>query len=114
MLRWCKVRWCNRDRGDKFKDTRWSVIEVKENIAGIAILGIGEQVYVVTLAVACAQKAHRGSTPQLTRIPKPFSRTHSACGMGNQTEDVEFIPQSRQLAADSGQAKKKSAVENGF
>src|SRR5260370_18267439 len=93
---------------------RWGVIKAEENIAGIAILGIGEQVYVVTLAVACAQKAHRGSTPQLTRIPKPFSRTHSACGMVNQTDEVEFIRHSRHLAADTVQGKKKSAVGHGF
>ncbi len=98
----------------EFKDTRWGVIEVEENIAGIAILGIGEQIYVVTLAVACAQKAHRGSTHQLTCIPKPFSRTHSACGMVNQTDEVEFIRHSRQLAADSVHGKKKSAVGHGF
>ena len=98
----------------EFKDTRWGVIEVEKNIAGIAILGIGEQVYVVTLAVACAQKAHHRSTHQLTRIPKPFSRTHSACGMVNQTDEVEFIRHSRQLAADSVQGKKKSAVGHGF
>ncbi len=98
----------------EFKDTRWGVIEVEENIAGITILGIGEQIYVVTLAVACAQKAHRRSTPQLTRIPKPFSRTHSACGMVNQTDEVKFIRHSRQLAADSVQGKKKSALGHGF
>ena len=97
----------------EFKDPRWGVIEVEENIAGIAILGIGEQIYVVTLAVACAQKAHHGSTHQLTRIPKPFSRTHSACGMVNQPNEVEFIRHSRQLAADSVQGKEKSAVEHG-
>jgi len=98
----------------EFKDTRWGVIKVEENIAGIAILGIGEQIYVVTLPVACAQKADRGSTHQLTRIPKPFSRTHSACGMVNQTDEVEFIRHSRQLAADSVQGKEKSAVGHGF
>src|SRR5260370_1795479 len=64
----------------EFKDTRWGVIKAEKNIAGIAILGIGEQVYVVTLAVSCAQKAHRGCTPQMPRVPTPLSRTHSACG----------------------------------
>src|SRR6266849_6613301 len=98
----------------EFKDTRWGVLEVEENIAGITILGIGKQIYVVTLAVACAQKAHHPSTPQLTRIPKPFSRTHSTCGMVNQTDEVEFIRHSRQLAADSVQGKKKSALGHGF
>jgi hypothetical protein len=44
------------------KDTGGGVLEVNQNVAGVALLGIGQKIDVITLLVTCAQKAHHRST----------------------------------------------------
>src|SRR4029077_7453124 len=89
------------------------VIEVNQNVAGVALLGIGQKIDVITLLVTCAQKAHHRSTHQLTRIPHSFSWTRLSCGAVNQADEVESIGHGRELAADSVPGKKESAIEHG-
>jgi hypothetical protein len=89
------------------------VIEVNENVAGIALIGIGQKIYVITLLVTGAQKAHHRSTPQLTGIPQSLSRARLSCGAVNQADEVERIRHGRELAADSVPGKKESAIEHG-
>jgi hypothetical protein len=95
------------------KDIGRGVIEVKQNVAGVALLGIGQKIDVITLLVTCAQKAHHRSTYQLTRIPHSFSWTRLACDAVNQADEVESIRHGRELAADSIPGKKESAIEHG-
>ena len=97
----------------ELKDIGSGVIEVDQNVAGVALLGIGQKIYVITLMVACAQKAHHRSTQQLTSIPKPFSWTRLPCGAMNQADEVESIRHGRELAADGVRGKKESAIEHG-
>jgi len=96
-----------------FENTRAGLIEIEENIAGIARPAVGEEVQVKTLTVACAQKTHHCSTHQLSGSPQPFSWSWPACAAVNHTDEVELIRHPRQLAADSVQGKKESAVEHG-
>ena len=96
------------------KDMGSGVIQIEENIAGIAMLGIGQQIDVIPLTVACAQKAHHSSTHQLTTIPKPFSWTRLSCGTMNQADEVEIIGHGRELAADSVRGEEESAIEHGL
>jgi hypothetical protein len=95
------------------KDIGSGVIEVNQNVAGVALLGIGQKIDVITLLVTCAQKAHHRSTYQLTRIPHSFSWTRLACDAVNQADEVESIGHGRELAADSIPGKKESAIEHG-
>jgi hypothetical protein len=95
------------------KDIGSDVIEVNQNVAGIALLGIGQKIDVITLLVTCAQKAHYRSTHQLPRIPHSFSWTRLSCGAVNQADEVESIGHGRELAADSVPGKKESAIEHG-
>jgi hypothetical protein len=97
----------------ELKDIGSGVIEVDQNVAGVALLGIGQKIYVITLMIACAQKAHHRSTHQLTSIPKPFSWTRLSCGAMNQADEVESIRHGRELAADSVRGKKESTIEHG-
>ena len=89
------------------------VIEVNQNVAGIALIGIGQKIYVITLLVTCAQKAHHRSTHQLPRIPHSFSWARLSCGAVNQADEIESIGHGRELAADSVPGKKESAIEHG-
>jgi hypothetical protein len=72
------------------------------------------QIDVIALTVACAQKAHHRSTHQLTRIPKPFSRTRLSRGAMNQAEEVEIIRHGRELAANSVRGEEESAIKHGL
>jgi hypothetical protein len=78
------------------KDKGSGVIKIEQNIAGVAMLGKGQQIDVIPLTVACAPKAHDRSRHQLTRIPKPFSRTRLSRGPMNQAEKVEIIRHGRE------------------
>ena len=89
------------------------VIEVNQNVTGVALLGIGQKIDVITLLVTCAQKAHHRSTHQLTCIPHSFSWTRLSRSAVNQADEVESIGHGRELAADSVPSKKESAIEHG-
>jgi len=90
-----------------------SVIQVEENIAGVAMLGIGQQINIMTLKVACAKKAHHRTACQLTRIPNPFSWTRFSGEAMNHADEIEIIRHGRELAAHSVPGKKKSAIAHG-
>lgn len=98
----------------ELQDIVSGVIEIEENVAGVILLGIGKKIYVITLMVTCAQKAHHRSTHQLTSTPKPFSWTRLTCGAVNQVDEVEIIRHGRELAADSVRGKKESTVEHEY
>ena len=56
------------------------VIQVEENIAGVAMLREGEQIDVKALKVACAQEAQYRCPQQLTNIPHSFAWTSPSSG----------------------------------
>ena len=89
------------------------VIQVEENIAGVAMLGIGQKINIMTLKVACAKKAHHRTACQLTRIPNPFSWTRFSGEAMNHADEIEIIRHGRELAAHGVPGKKKSAIAHG-
>ena len=86
------------------------MIQVKENIAGVAMLGIGQKINIMPLKVACAQKAHHRSTRQLTRIPNPFSWTRFSGEAMNHADEVEIIRHRRELAPHGVPGNKESTI----
>jgi len=89
------------------------VIQVEKNIAGVAMLGIGQKINIMTLKVACAEKTHHRSACQMTRIPNPFSRTRFSGEAMNHADEIEIIRHGRELAAHGVPGKKKSAIAHG-
>jgi len=89
------------------------MIQVEENIAGVAILGIGEKIDVKTLKVACAQEAQHRSPHQMSHIPNSFTRTRPSCGAMDQANAIELIRHRRQLAADCMRGDEESAIGHG-
>src|ERR1700756_4310412 len=89
------------------------MIQVQENIAGIAMLGIGQKINIMTLKVSCAQKAHHRSASQQTRIPNPFSGRRFSGEAMNHADEVEIIRHRRELALHGVQGKKESAIAHG-
>ena len=76
------------------------MIQVEENIAGVAILGVREKINVKALKIACTQEVQHYSTCQVSGCPQPFSCCWSMCGGVNQTDEVEIIRHGRELAAN--------------
>lgn len=89
------------------------MIQVEENIAGVAILGIGQKINIMTLKVSCSQKAHHRSACQLTRFPNPFSWTRFSGEAMNHADEVEIIRHRRELAPHCLPGKKESAIAHG-
>src|SRR5215472_14225039 len=61
------------------QNIRRRVIQIEENIAGVAILSEREKVDVKALKVACAQEAQYRSPQQLTNIPHSLAWTRPSC-----------------------------------
>jgi len=89
------------------------MIQVEENIASVALLGIGQKINIMPLKVACAEKAHHRSACQLTCIPNSFSGTRSSGEPMNHAEEIEIIRHGRELTAHSVPGKKQSAIAHG-
>jgi len=89
------------------------MIQVKENIAGVAILGIGEKIDVKALKVACAQEAQHRSPHQMSHIPHSFTRARPSCGAVDQANEIELIRHRRQLAAHCMRGDEESAIRHG-
>ena len=88
------------------------MIQVEENIAGVAILGVREKINVKALEIACTQEAQHHSTCQVSGCPQPFSWSWPVCGGVNQTDEVEIIRHGRELAANRLGHQKESAIEH--
>ena len=89
------------------------VIQVKQNIAGIVILGKREKIDVKALKVACAQEAQYRSPQQLTCIPHPFAWARLSRQAMDQANEIELIWHRRQLAADCMRGDEESAIRHG-
>jgi hypothetical protein len=95
-------------------DDGWvAVIQVNEDVAGIAPLCIGMDVHVAAFPVADAQEPDGGRMNQLGSGPQPLSgEGPSGVGM-NETDKIEVVRHSRELASDGLQSEIESEVEHG-
>ena len=89
------------------------VIQVKQNIAGVVILGEREKIDVKALKVACAQEAQYRSPQQLTSIPHSFAWARLSCETMDQANEIELIGHRRQLTADCMRGDEESAIPHG-
>jgi len=89
-------------------------IQVEQNIASIAMLGIRPKIDVKALKVTCAQEAQHGSPCQLASIPETFSGTRLARGTVNQAEEIEIIRHGRGLATNGVESEEECAVGHGY
>ena len=94
------------------QNIRRRVIQIEENIAGVAILSEREKVDVKALKVACAQEAQYRSPQQQTNIPNSFAWTRPSCAAMNQANDIQLIRHGRELATDCVQRKEEFAIKH--
>jgi hypothetical protein len=93
-----------------FDDLRVSSIQIDEDVAGIAAVGIRPKVNVESLAVATAQKAYNRRLRELVCRPESLSRAATPGDRMNQTEQIKLVGHGRDLVADSLQGDKESAL----
>ena len=94
------------------KDLPVGVVQIHQDIAGIAAVGIGMEVDVVSLQVPSAQKPYHGPLGQQASGPQPFSRAGDSGAMLNQTHQVEFVGHGGELSADGLPGDEESAVDH--
>jgi hypothetical protein len=80
---------------------RARLIEIEKNVPGIAMAAVEQEINVEALTVACTKKAHHASIHQVTRCLQPFFRSQSVSRAVNQTDEVEIIRHTLQLAPNS-------------
>jgi hypothetical protein len=92
---------------------RAGVVQIHQDIAGILFLRVGLNIHVTAFAVAHAQEADGRRVEQLRRGPQPLSGERSSGLMVNQSNQIEVMRQTRELAAHGLQSQMKSTVEHG-
>jgi len=90
-----------------------SMVQVEENVAGVAIVGVRKQINIKAMQIACAQKVQHRCPHQLTHIPHSFTWAGPACGAMDQANEIEIIRHSHQLAPDRMRGQEESAIEHG-
>lgn len=86
------------------------MIQVHQDIAGIALLRIGLNVYVTAFPVAHAQEPRCSWMGELGRGPQPLSGKSSSGLVVDQADEIEIVGHSRDLAAHSPQGPIESTV----
>jgi hypothetical protein len=77
------------------------LIQVDQDIAGVAILSIGVEVNLAALAIAYPQKTNGRQVRQLCGRPQSLSETRPLGQTVDQPNQVKLARHGRQLAADS-------------
>ena len=90
-----------------------SVIQIDEDITGVALLCIGMEVHVAAFPVANAQEPDGGRMGQLGNGPQPLSGECPASLVMDETDEIQVVRHGRELAAHGQQSEMESTVEHG-
>ena len=90
-----------------------SVIQIDEDIAGVALLCVGMEVHVTAFAVANAQEPDGGRMGQLGNRPQPLSGECSASLVMDETDEIQVARHGRELVAHGPQSEMESTIEHG-
>jgi len=85
-------------------------IQVEENVACVLVTGVGLQIDAASLAVAAAQKADGGRTPQLVDRPQPLAGERPPGLLVNQADQVQLVGHRRELPANGLHGDEESVV----
>src|SRR5207249_1819035 len=96
-----------------FDDDEAGLIQIDEDVARMAFLGIELEVYVAAFPIARAQKSYSGRMRELSRGPQPLSGESPLGRMVNQADQVKVVRHRRELAAYRLHGEIESTVEHG-
>ena len=90
-----------------------ALIQIDEDVTGIALLCVGMDVHIAALPIANAQEPDSGQMDQLVSGPQPLSgKWPSGLGM-DETDEIEIVRHGGELAADGLQGEVEPEVEHG-
>ena len=96
-----------------FHNGRVGVIQIDEDIAGVALLCVGMEVHVAAFPVANAQEPDGSRMSQLGSGPQPLAGKCSSSLAVDETDEVEVVRHGRELAAHGLQSEMESTIEHG-
>ena len=85
-------------------------VEVDEDIACVLVPGVGVEINIASLAVACAQKPDDPGTRHLLGAPQPFSWESASALSVNQADQIQLARHCCQLFGNSMPGQKESPV----
>jgi hypothetical protein len=88
------------------------VIQIEENVAGIAVTSKGVEEDIISFAIAEPQEGHRGTPRELHGRPNPISWKGPAAAAVNQTNLVIVARHGRQLPTHGSQSEEESAIHD--
>jgi hypothetical protein len=95
-----------------FQHCRVSRIQIDQDVACVAVFGVRMKEHVASFAIAQAEEADGGLSTQLGRGPQPFPWEGAVGGLMNQTDQIQIVRHSRELAPDGQPSEKKSAIQH--
>ena len=95
------------------EDRRVAVIQIHENVAGIAVWGVGLNVDVAPFPVTSAQKSDRRGISQLCGRPQAFTRKGPSGLTVDETDEVKVVRHGGELAAHGLHGEMESKIEHG-
>ena len=96
-----------------FEDGRVGVVQIQQNVAGVAVGGEGLEVDVTSFAVPYAEEPHGGPLCQLSGRPKPLAGKGPSGAVVDQTDQIELARRGRHLALDRLPREEEAAIGHG-
>ena len=96
----------------RFQSRRITVVQIQQDIAGVAVFCVRLDVNVTPLTIANAQKSYGRLLGQLRGRPQAFT---GECPMGivvNQADQIQVMRHGRELPADGLQRDEQSAIQH--
>jgi len=90
----------------------FSAVEIEQNVAGVAVVGVGLDEDVAALAVAHAEESYGRWIDQLGSRPQPLAGKRSARVIVNQTDQVQIVRHPRKLPTDRLRREHSSAIDH--
>ena len=88
------------------------LIQIDQNVAGIAANCVRLKVHVIAIVVTSAQEAHDRFPSELRSGPQSHPRQRSAAVVVNQTDEIPFARHGRELAMNGLERKRQSAIRH--
>ena len=95
-----------------FQGRRIAVVQIQQDIAGVAVLCVRLDVNVTPLTVANAQKSYGRLLGQLSGRPQPFTGECPTGIVVNQADQIQLMRHGRELPADGLQRDEQSTIQH--
>jgi hypothetical protein len=95
-----------------FECGRVSVVQIQEDVPGVAAVSIRLNVYVTALTIANAQEPYRRLLAQLGSRPEPFAWECCSSGVVNQSNQIEIMWHRGELPSNAAQGEEQTTIKH--